>query len=183
MKDTLQKLCTKKVKIFKPGGFIMKISIELNREEFDMALDTGALKALSMSLKKPDEEKIKQETPVSVPVPVKGNTPVQTVNPAGPAPIPTPASSTPVPVQTTIPMQAPPVQSVAPVQMPTAVPTTTQSYTMEQLAVAATQLVDAGRRNELVGLLQAFGVRALTMLPKEQYGTFATKLREMGAKI
>ncbi|MPN41310.1 hypothetical protein SDC9_188853 [bioreactor metagenome] len=54
---------------------------------------------------------------------------------------------------------------------------------MEQLAVAATQLVDAGRRQELVNLLTSFGVQALTTLPKEQYGNFATQLRAMGAKI
>ncbi|MMZ69739.1 hypothetical protein D1872_326350 [compost metagenome] len=79
----------------------------------------------------------------------------------------------------------PPVQQQAPVQQPQpqAVPTSAPTYTMEQLAVAATQIVDAGRRNELVQLLSAFGVQALTALPKEQYGAFATKLREMGAKI
>ncbi|ERM17325.1 hypothetical protein [Brevibacillus laterosporus] len=64
-----------------------------------------------------------------------------------------------------------------------AVPTTTQTYTMDQLAVAATQLNDAGRRAELVSLLSSFGIQALTALPQEQYGAFATKLREMGAKI
>jgi hypothetical protein len=63
------------------------------------------------------------------------------------------------------------------------VPTTVQGYTIEQLAVAATQLVDAGRRIELVSLLNSFGVQALTSLPKEQYGAFATQLRTLGAKI
>ena len=64
-----------------------------------------------------------------------------------------------------------------------AVPTTAPSYTKDQLAVASTQLVDAGRREALVQLLYSFGVQALTALPKEQYGAFATKLREMGAKM
>jgi hypothetical protein len=54
---------------------------------------------------------------------------------------------------------------------------------MEQLAVAATQLNDAGRRVELINLLSSFGVQALTALPKEQYGNFATQLRALGAKI
>lgn len=63
------------------------------------------------------------------------------------------------------------------------VPTSSQTYTMEQLAVAATQIVDAGRRTELVNLLSSFGVQALTALPKEQYGAFATQLRTLGAKI
>lgn len=85
------------------------------------------------------------------------------------------------------PSQAP-MQTGAPIEMPIqasagTVPTTAQTYTMDQLAVAATQLVDAGRRQELVSLLAAFGVQALTALPKEQYGAFATQLRAMGAKI
>ena len=54
---------------------------------------------------------------------------------------------------------------------------------MDQLAVAATQLVDKGQRLELVKLLHSFGVPALTELPKELYGNFATQLRAMGAKL
>lgn len=72
-----------------------------------------------------------------------------------------------------------PVQQTPPAPVPTTAPT----YTMDQLAVAATQLVDAGKRDQLVQLLQSFGAQALLQLPKEQYGAFATKLREMGAKI
>ena len=62
-------------------------------------------------------------------------------------------------------------------------PTVTQSYTLEQLAVAATPLADGGQREALVGLLASFGVQALTQLPKEHYGNFATQLRAMGAKL
>ena len=80
------------------------------------------------------------------------------------------------------PMPAAPA-APAPVNPAPAVPTTTQAYTMDQLAVAATQLVDAGRREELVALLTAFGVQALTQLPKEQYGNFATYLRSVGVRI
>jgi hypothetical protein len=93
----------------------------------------------------------------------------------------------PVPVGTNLVYTQPAAAPVNPVQAPPAgiptVPTSTQSYTMEQLAVAATQIVDAGRRAELVGLLSSFGVQALTALPKEQYGAFATQLRVLGAKI
>lgn len=118
---------------------------------------------------------------------------------------PAPTAPTSVPLQQPIqqpaqaqqPIQQPiqqPVQQPAQIQQPGldpltgaaatgTVPTTAQTYTMEQLAVAATQLVDAGRREELVQLLGQFGVQALTMLPKEQYGAFATQLRTMGAKI
>lgn len=87
----------------------------------------------------------------------------------------------------TQPAPAIPVQ-VAPVTPPaspalTAVPTTAPTYTLEQLAVAATSLVDAGKRQEIVTLLGTFSVAALTQLPKDRYGEFATALRQMGAKI
>jgi hypothetical protein len=98
----------------------------------------------------------------------QGNTtPVNSINNQ---PAAVPVSMVQVPVQTPVPQNA-------------AVPTASQTYTMEQLAVAATQLVDAGRRAELVNLLQTFGVQALATLPKEQYGAFAAQLRTLGAKI
>ncbi|NTU28875.1 hypothetical protein HPY27_01705 [Brevibacillus sp. HB1.1] len=84
-------------------------------------------------------------------------------------------------VPVTPPVAPPPI--AAPPVVPGAVPTEAPTYTIDQLAVAATQLVDAGRREELVQLLAAFGVQALTALPKEQFGAFATYLRAMGAKI
>lgn len=73
------------------------------------------------------------------------------------------------------------MQTQAP--LPGPVPTATQTYTLEQLSVAATALIDAGRRMELISLLGSFGVPALTALPQDQYGNFATHLRSMGAKI
>lgn len=93
-----------------------------------------------------------------------------------------PPQPTAVPVTQQYPVgHAPVAPPVAPA--PVEVPTTPQSYSLEQLAVAATQLMDAGRRMDLVTLLGQFGVQALTALPKEHYGTFATQLRAMGAKI
>lgn len=97
-------------------------------------------------------------------------------------------AQTAVPTQQTTQTQEPAQQTV---QQPTpqatqqlqAVPTSAPAYTFDQLAVAATQLTDAGRREEVLQLLNSFGVQALTALPKEQYGAFATKLRELGAKI
>ncbi|MDQ0254902.1 hypothetical protein J2S74_002284 [Evansella vedderi] len=98
----------------------------------------------------------------------------QVVQPQQPAGVPTAA---PAPVAP----QPEPQQQSAPVQ--SAVPTSETTYTMDQLAVAATQLMDQGKRDALLQLLSSFGVQALTALPKEQYGAFATKLREQGAKI
>lgn len=104
------------------------------------------------------------------------------------APIQQPLQQAPVQaIVPTAPIQQPELvhQPVtAPVQpQPQAVPTSAPTYNMDQLAVAATQLMDAGKRNELLQLLASFGVQALTQLPTEQYGAFATKLRELGAKI
>ena len=89
------------------------------------------------------------------------------------------------PVQTipapTAPVQTSPIQT-APVQ--TAVPTSTVAYTMDDLARAGMSLMDCGKQAELQKLLkEGFGVDALPQLPKEQYGAFATALRELGAQI
>ena len=110
-----------------------------------------------------------------------------------PVPSQTSAPIQPAPVQTAVPVQQTtgqivqtpaPVQTVAPTVPPqTSVPTQTVSYTMEQLARAATQLVDAKGQQVILDLLGRFQVATLTELPTEQYGAFATELRTMGAKI
>lgn len=71
-----------------------------------------------------------------------------------------------------------------PAQPPVApAPTAAPAYTLEQLAQAATPLIDAGKQAELQQLLAQYGVQALTFLPQKQYGAFATGLRGLGAKI
>lgn len=118
--------------------------------------------------------------------PANTQAPVQQV----PAVHNTAAPTQTAPVQTapmqTAPVQTPPVQAVpiqtVPVQ--TAVPTSTVAYTMDDLARAGMSLMDCGKQAELQKLLkEGFGVDALPQLPKEQYGAFATALREMGAQI
>lgn len=79
--------------------------------------------------------------------------------------------------------QAVPTQQAPVQQQPQAVPTSAPTYSFDQLAVAATQLMDAGRMADLQQLLSSFGVQALMELPETQFGAFATKLRELGAKI
>lgn len=88
-----------------------------------------------------------------------------------------------VPVSQTAQVVQAPVESAVLPQATPAVPTTAQSYTQDQLALAASALVDAGRLADLQALLAAFGIQALTQLPPEHYGNFATQLRAMGAKI
>jgi len=99
-----------------------------------------------------------------------------------------PVTAVPVQMPTGAPaQQAAPMPTVTPQPMAEApsqpVPTAALTYTVDQLAIAATQLMDAGRKDDVVSLLAQFGVQALTLLPKEQYGAFATRLRELGAKL
>lgn len=63
------------------------------------------------------------------------------------------------------------------------VPTSAPTYTLADLQKAAGELVNAGKSNILLGVLKEFGVAALTMLPKEKYGEFASKIREFGGNI
>lgn len=67
----------------------------------------------------------------------------------------------------------------------TTVPTTAmaQQFSYDQLAVAAAGLVNMGKQQNLMGVLQKFGVAAMTELPKERYGEFATAIRAEGAVI
>lgn len=63
------------------------------------------------------------------------------------------------------------------------VPTSTPSYTLDQLGVAVQPILDAGRQGELFAWLQQHGAQALTQLNPQHYGEFATYLRSLGAKI
>lgn len=82
------------------------------------------------------------------------------------------------------PQQAAPVTpSVPTTPAPTPVATTTIGYSIDELAAAAMGLMDKGMQAELQNLLATFGVQSLPEMPKERYGEFATKLRELGAQI
>jgi len=89
-------------------------------------------------------------------------------------------------VQNIIPTVQASIQSM-PVQQPIAniVPTTAvaQEFSYDQLAVAAAGLMNAGKGQQLHTILQQFGVQAMTELPKERYGDFATAIRAEGAVI
>ncbi len=102
--------------------------------------------------------------------------------PAQPQPVQQPSTPPvqPQPVQQP-PMQPQPVQQPQYTQPP--VQTSTPSYTADELSRAAITLMDAGRQNELIGLLQQFGVMSVPNLRPDQYGAFATALRGLGAQI
>ena len=124
-----------------------------------------------------DESTPKVETP-SAPV---ASTPVQSA-PVAPVTKPAPVA----PVQATAPVTPPePVTVQAPTQAsaPVAPTAPVKEYTIEEIQASMAPLMDAGRTNELVGLMQKYGVAALPDLPKEKYPDLANDLRAMGARI
>lgn len=95
-----------------------------------------------------------------------------------------------------VPIQSTPVQPSAPVTpeqpvtttptvsvTPAVVPTSTPSYTRDDLARAAMTLMDKGGMVQLQQLLTGYGCETLQQLTEDQFGSFATALREWGAQI
>jgi len=101
--------------------------------------------------------------------------PTETVAPAA-----TTVPSTP-PVQ---PVPAAPVaQNAASAVNPVPTATATPTYSMEQLAVAATGLIDAGKVQDVQNTLASLGAQTLMDLPQEKYGEFASAIKAIGAVI
>lgn len=172
----------------------MDINIRIDaNERFCKALDNLANTLLSLAIV--TEERAMAHVSEAEPEPVAEPvtpTPPPASAPATPAPAPVSAPA-PTPAPAAAPASAP-APALAPAAVPVAtappaaaplptVPTSAQTYTQDQLALAASGLIDAGKLAELRQLLTSFNVDSLARLPADQYGAFATKLREMGAKI
>lgn len=113
----------------------------------------------------------------TVAAPVAPVSPAPVTPTATPTPAPGPAVAAPAP--TAGPASVTPGNTPAP-----AVPVTTApAYTLDQISRAGASLVDAGKMQQLLELLGRYGVQAVTQLQPEQYGTFATELRALGAQI
>lgn len=115
-----------------------------------------------------------KEPPTAPVVPATVQAP-QVAPVAQPTPV-APVVPTSVSVPTTPePTQAPPTPAVpvAPVK----------EYTLEEIQVALQPLMDAGRTNEIVGLMQKYKVASLPELPKDQFPNLVVDLRNMGARI
>ena len=115
-----------------------------------------------------------EEPPTAPVVPATVQAP-QVAPVAQPTPV-APVAPTSVSVPTTPePPQAQPTPAVpvAPVK----------EYTLEEIQVALQPLMDAGRTNEIVGLMQKYKVASLPELPKDQFPNLVVDLRNMGARI
>lgn len=97
------------------------------------------------------------------------------------APVAQPTPVAPV-VPTSVSVPTPPEPTQAPPT--TAVPVApVKEYTLEEIQVALQPLMDAGRTNEIVGLMQKYKVASLPELPKDQFPNLVVDLRNMGARI
>ena len=119
-----------------------------------------------------------------------------------------PANITPDPVQNvavepvaTAPIEQPSVQPeptvspvaptapTAPITEPTtpvtpAVPVApVKEYTLEEIQVAMQPLMDAGKIDQIITLVQRYGVSSLPEITKDRYGELITDLRALGARL
>lgn len=155
----------------------MKFTLELSAYELREAIRTGLLDAVACL--EVQETPVKETEPVKAEQPAVSEVPTA-VPPRQQEPIPQAAAiPQPVPVQTV----QDPAAAQAMQTAPAAVPVQAVSYTTEQLGLAAMQIADSKGHQVIEGLLQRFGVAALTQLAKEQYGAFAAELRNLGAKL
>lgn len=154
---------------------MFEINVTVNAPELAEALNNLAA-ALNGAKPEPAASKTgKADKPAPVP-PADYMPPADTAPaPAAPAP-----AVTPDPVPAPAPVQAP----VTPAPVPAPVPVApAPAYNRDQIMTAGAVLIDAGKINELMGLLNSFGVQAVTQLKQDQLGAFATELRKLGAQI
>lgn len=105
-----------------------------------------------------------------------------TAQAATPAPVhaPTPIlDPIPAPAPTPVPAEPAKAEPAAPAQDTTAAKT----YTREEIARAGSALVTLGKMQELLALLQRYGVASVAQLSPEQYGAFAADLIALGASL
>lgn len=79
-----------------------------------------------------------------------------------------------------------PAKEETPTAVATPLPTKTAEYTAQDLQKIAAAWVNKdidNNRAALKNLLSTFGVKAISFLPKENYGTFVQELKNLGADV
>lgn len=144
---------------------MMEMKIKIDVPELVAAVEklAAAIDKTALNITVPNEGTLNFNMPA-------GNAPVAPAPASAPAPAPTPAA----PPVTPMPTAAAPAP---------AVPVTAPTYTLDQIAKAGANLVDAGKMEQLLAPLTKYGVQAVTQLTPDQYGAFATELRALGAQI
>lgn len=159
---------------------MMEMKIKIDVPELAAAVEklAAAIDKAALNSTVPNEGTLNFNMPA-------GSTPVVPAAPATPAPVPVQTAPTPAPTPVAAPVPAaPPVAPMSTAAVPApAVPVTAPTYTLDQIAKAGANLVDAGKMEQLLALLTKYGVQAVTQLTPDQYGAFATELRALGAQI
>lgn len=130
------------------------------------------------------------QTPAPMPQQTPAPMPQQQMNPA-PMQMPTAQQmpqAQPNPAQMPTAQQMPQAQTQmnpAPQMQQSPMPqqTAPQTYTVEQIGLAARPLMENGRQQELAALLTEFGVPSVAALPEDRRADFAARLRSMGGQI
>lgn len=152
---------------------MFEINVTVNAPELAEALNNLAAALKGAKLEPAASKTGKANKPAPVP-------PADYMPPADTAPAP----ATPAPAVTPAPAPAPVQAPVTPAPAPAPVPVApAPTYNRDQIMTAGAALINAGKINELMGLLNSFGVQAVTQLKQDQLGAFATELRKLGAQI
>lgn len=61
--------------------------------------------------------------------------------------------------------------------------TAPQTYSVQDLGLAARPLMENGRQQELIALLGEFGVQSVAAIPENRRADFAARLRALGGQI
>ena len=157
---------------------MFEINVTVNAPEIAEALNNLAA-ALKGAKPEPTASKAGKADKPAAPVPPADYMPPADTAPAPAAPAP---AVTPAPAPAPAPVQAPVTPAPAPAPAPVPV-APAPTYNRDQSMTAGAALIDAGKINELMGLLNSFGVQAVTQLKQDQLGAFATELRKLGAQI
>ena len=162
---------------------MLEIKVQLSATDDLIA----AMRNLAAALdgKTPDHTAAFNTAPINTPI---NPTPAQVAQPTA-TPDTMPAIAETAATPDTMPAIA--ETAVTPDTMPTvaettaapAVPTSAPQYTLDMIATAGSALIDAGKMDQLMGLLGKFGVESLTELAPESYGAVANELRALGAAI
>lgn len=108
----------------------------------------------------PDPEPKADPAPAAPATPAANQVPqVQTATPAAVTPAPAPVAPAPAP---------------APVQ---------KTYTLDELSLASAELIDNGKMQQIMAIIQKYGVPAINLLRPDQYESYAADIRAIGGKI
>ena len=161
----------------------MEIKVIVELPGIPEALNNLANALTNQALKMTAYQTVIPAAPNSNPAEIDGSN-VSAVEQAAPAPVTEPDAEVAPAAEPAVEEVAAPA-TPAPVlpQIPAADPAPMKKYTREEIATAGSALVTQGKMNELLALLQKYGVQSVAQLGEAQYGAFAADLKALGAAL